>query len=262
MSVKTGISVASTALALARRGRPVLPCAPRGKRPLLAHGSLDASTDPRVIARWFERWPTANLAVRTGRESRLVALDVDGEDGTESLRELEREHGELPPTASVCTPRGGQHFYLEHPGVEVPNSAGKIAVGVDVRGENGYVLVPPSIGANGRRYEIDEDHAPAPMPEWLLELARAPARRSREPREAGEYPLIPVGQRHDALVRFCGALRAMGLYEPTIVECGHAFLRHQVRTDPERPIDLKHAERSMRSIARRYPPHPNWDDEL
>lgn len=262
MSVHTGIDVASAALALARRGRLVLPCAPRSKRPLTTHGLLDASTDPRVIARWFGRWPAANLAVRTGRESGLVVLDVDGEAGIESLRELEREHGDLPATASVCTPRGGQHFYFAHPGVEVPNSAGTVGGAIDVRGENGYVLVPPSVGANGRRYEVDEDCAPAPMPAWLLERAHGPARRSAEPLEGGEYPLIAVGQRHDALVRFCGALRAMGLYEQTIVECGHAFLRHQVGTDPATPIDLKHAERSMRSIARRYPPHPNWNDEL
>jgi hypothetical protein len=254
--------VASTALALARRGRLVLPCTPRGKRPLLAHGLLDASTDPRVIARWFERWPAANLAVRTGRESRLVVLDVDGEAGIESLRELERDLGELPATASVCTPRGGQHFYFEHPGVEVPTSAGRVGGGIDVRGENGYVQVPPSVGANGRRYELDEDRGPAPMPAWLLERARGPARRSSEPVEGGEYPLIAVGQRHDMLVRFAGALRAMGLREETIVDCGRSFLRHQVEIDPAKPIDLKHAERSMRSIARRYPPHPNWNDEL
>jgi putative DNA primase/helicase len=256
-------TVAASALELARRGRPVLPCAPRDKRPLTTHGLLDATIDPRVISRWFERWPEANVAMRTGRESGLVVLDVDGDVGAESLRELEREHGELPRTVSVCTPRGGQHFYFAHPHVsDVPNSAGRIGTGIDIRGENGFVLVPPSVGANGRRYEIDENRAMAPMPTWLLQLASAPVRRSPEPLEGGEYPLTPSGERHDTLVRFAGALRAMGLREETIVECGRAFLRHQVEIDAAKPIDLRHAERTCRSIARRYPPHPNWDDEI
>src|SRR5690606_4092098 len=119
------------AYAHAKRGRAVFPVEPGGKRPRTPNGLLDATVDQRVIAGWASRWPTANIGVRTGAESNLVVLDVDGDDGAESLRRLEREHGDLPVTASVRTPSGGSHFWFLHPGGSVPNSAGRLGVGLD-----------------------------------------------------------------------------------------------------------------------------------
>src|SRR5215212_5217636 len=92
--------------------RPVFPCEPGGKRPLTHRGLHDATTDPDTLATWWDRWPDANVAIRTGAVSGLVVLDIDGDDGTESLRALEREHGPLRPTASVVTPSGGGHVYF------------------------------------------------------------------------------------------------------------------------------------------------------
>ena len=71
-------------------------------------------------------------------------VDIDGLDGEAELRKLELELGELPATVEVITTRG-RHIYFKTPDRPVHNSVGKIAVDVDVRGENGYVLAPPSI---------------------------------------------------------------------------------------------------------------------
>lgn len=57
-------------LRYARRGWPMIPCS--GKRPTLPHGLLEASTDAETVAEWWRRWPSANVAVRTGRESKLL----------------------------------------------------------------------------------------------------------------------------------------------------------------------------------------------
>src|SRR5262249_49706537 len=128
------------------------------------------------LAQWVREYPEANVGVRTGRESGVVVLDVDGDDGYESLRALERQHGNLPRTASVKTPRGGGHFYFAHPGGEIPNSAGRLGVGLAVRGAGGYVIAPPSIGSNGARYEPDEPAAVVMLPAWLRDqLAKRPA---------------------------------------------------------------------------------------
>jgi hypothetical protein len=105
------MSVLDAALRFAADGRPVFPCA--GKRPYTEHGLLDATTDPDVIRGWWERWPDANVAVRTGQVSGLLIVDVDDHD---ALHALARNHGELPRTASVTTPRGGQHYWFRHPG--------------------------------------------------------------------------------------------------------------------------------------------------
>jgi hypothetical protein len=100
----------------------------------------------------------------------LVVLDVDGEEGVASLRALEKKFSALPKTASVVTPRGGQHFYFRHPGVEIRNAVGYPGPGLDIRGDGGYVLAPPSVGPNEKPYEVDEVANLADMPEWLSKL--------------------------------------------------------------------------------------------
>jgi hypothetical protein len=199
-----------SALSCAHQGSLVLPCEPHGKRPLTRAGLRDASSDPVTIAEWWLRWPDANVAVRTGRESRVVVLDVDGEVGAASLRQLERSYGELPRTRTVATPRDGRHFVFAHPGVEVRNSAGKLGPALDVRGDGGYVLVPPSIGANGSPYALVLDAEPAPMPSWLT---GTPIPNAARPAGGGSTDLaalvrdgVPEGRRNDALTRLVGVL--------------------------------------------------------
>ena len=242
-----------TALRHAQHDRKVFPCDPATKRPLVTHGFRDATLDPASIRAWFDRQRPPMIGMPTGKTTGIVVLDIDP-TGHESLADLERQHGTLPPTSSVCTPRSGQHYYFRHPGGDVPCSAGKIATGIDLRGDGGYVICPPSARADGRRYEIDAEVALASMPGWLLGLARGEHTRATGP-SGTEPELIPYGRRHAKLVQFCGALRAMGLCEEAIVEMGRAFLVHQCVQEPA--IDHRHAERSMRSIARSYPPRPN-----
>ncbi len=122
---------------------PVFPVA-TNKRPLTEHGLKDASTDVEQIREWWTRRPDAGIAVRTGSESDLVVLDVDGEAGADSLHELERRHGELPETSARETGGGGEHYYFTHPGGEIRNSAGKLGPGLDIRADGGYVVCPPS----------------------------------------------------------------------------------------------------------------------
>lgn len=165
-------------------GVPIFPAKP-DKRPYTANGFKDATTDPTVIEEWWARWPNANIAIPTGAASGLVVLDVDVDDngnevGADSLRELERGHAELPPTASVKTPRGGGHYWFIWPGFEIAPSVEKIGAKLDVRGDGSYVLVPPSRTVDGV-YVRDSDSEPAPMPAWLIDLTRKPA--DDEPRE-------------------------------------------------------------------------------
>lgn len=142
------------ALRIAEKGRPIFPCRPGGKEPLTEHGHLDATTDPRKITAWWTRWPDANIAMPTGRRSGVFVLDVDPDKGGfESLATLLAANSELPHTATVKTGGGGRHYYFKYPddGTTIPNSAGRIGRGLDVRGEGGYVLLPPSVTEG--RYE-------------------------------------------------------------------------------------------------------------
>jgi len=134
------------ALAYAGRGVPVFPCEPGAKRPLTRNGHWDATTDRRTIERWWGRQPCANIGLPTGKKSGIVVLDVDVEDGgLESLARLERAVAPVPKTARTRTGGGGVHVFFRYPGTtEIRNSAGLLGPGLDVRGEGGYVLVPPS----------------------------------------------------------------------------------------------------------------------
>jgi hypothetical protein len=220
------LDLRDAALRYAAQGRPVFPCAPRVKRPLTEHGLKDATTDPGLIDAWWEQWPDANVAMRTGAPSRVVVLDTDGDEGAESRRGLERAHGPLPRTASVVTPNGGQHFYLAHPGVDVPNSAGKLGAGLDVRGDGGYVLVPPSIGSSGRRYEPDERSAIAPMPDWLQGALTRPhgERHDRTPASAWAAIVrdgLRQGERNHGLARLTGHLLSKNVDARLVREIAH-----------------------------------------
>ena len=158
-----------SALALAERGAAVLPCRPRAKEPATAHGLKDATTDPTIIRQWWQAEPAYNIGLATGAVSGLFVIDVDGLDGESEMRKLEAEHGALPETVEVITGRG-RHIYFKMPDMPVRNSASKLAPSVDVRGDGGYVLAPPSIHPSGRRYHWSVDCANkiAPAPEWLL----------------------------------------------------------------------------------------------
>jgi len=163
------------ALRYADRGWPVLPLRPGTKLPATSHGLRDASTDPAVIRAWWQRWPTANLGIRTGAVSGLVILDVDGAAGLASLDRLEAEHGPLAAGPAVSTPNG-QHRYFLHPGGVIRNTAGQVGKGLDIRGDGGYVVAPPSVLDDGRGYSwATPPTTPlSPVPEWVIR--RPPAR--------------------------------------------------------------------------------------
>jgi hypothetical protein len=127
------------ALKLARRGISVFPCN-QDKAPLTPHGFKDASRDPDIIGRWWQRWPDALVGVPTGDE--FVVLDIDQEH-EEARRWLDANFRALPATRTHQTRSGGLHLlFAPHP--KFTCSAGKIARGIDTRGAGGYIIWWPT----------------------------------------------------------------------------------------------------------------------
>ena len=118
---------------------------------------LRATTDPAFVRRWWARWPYAMIGLPTGQISGIVVLDVDIKNGVNGLEELRKRGFDLGQTAVSRTPTGGYHFFYKAPkGLAVKSSVGEIAPGVDVRGDGGMVILPPSNprrGAEGYRFE-------------------------------------------------------------------------------------------------------------
>lgn len=190
-------------------------CGSPGKHPRTPNGLKDASLDPAVIRGWWQRWPDAGVAVATGRGLAVIDVDVH-KGGDDALVDARRALGELPDTVEVVTGSGGRHIYLSVPeGVSVRCSAGQLGAGLDVRGDGGYVVAPPSLHQSGRRYAWEAGSDPdevdvAPMPGgWMERLTARP--RSVGGAGAPAAEVFGEGQRNDQLFRLARSMRAKGL---------------------------------------------------
>jgi hypothetical protein len=247
------------ALDLARRGFAVFQLKPRGKVPLVAtrdggHGCHDATKDQSIITEWWTSVPFANIGLATGRSSGIFVLDVDPRHGgDEALAELERRHGKLPETPVSITGGGGQHVFFRHePGIG--NSAGKVGVGLDVRGQGGYIVAPPSVHENGRPYAWDVDHhldeVPiARAPDWLIDLLRTKPKNGRAEMPVSWRRLVAdgvaEGRRNTAITRLAGHLLRKGV-DPLVV-LDLARVRNAERCRP--PLDDAEVVKTVDSIA-------------
>jgi hypothetical protein len=208
-----GVALVTPALSYADLGWQCFPL--RGKVPLTSNGLHAATTDRTQLEEWFASG--ANVGIRTGAESGLVVLDVDEEPGGhDTLAALEQDYGKLPATVESITGGGGRHIFFTHPGQPVRNAQGKLGPGLDVRGDGGYVVAPPSTHDSGRRYEWEfppEEVELAAMPEWLLTLLlERPERNGAAP--VGEE--IPKGKRDGTLTSLAGTMRRRGMDEEEI----------------------------------------------
>ena len=170
----------AAALAYARLGWAVHPLRPGDKRPLLGDWPHKATTDVRTIQDWWTRWPDANIGVACGASGLFVIdLDVKGDaDGLRSWAKLKAQHGLGDPvTPTSRTPSGGQHLFFAASGPGLGNSASRLGAGIDTRGEGGYVLLPPSLLADGKTYTwviSPRKHQPASLPQTLVGLLAGP----------------------------------------------------------------------------------------
>jgi hypothetical protein len=152
-------------------GFSLIPVEPRGKMPV---GKWAHAQSERASRADVELWlhEGHNLGLVTGELSGVVVVDCDSEQGV-----LEANKLGLPVTPTATT-GNGKHYFLRHPGQPVKNAV-RLAPDLDVRGDGGFVVVPPSVHPSGAEYRwVDglslEDLPPAECPAWLLEASQAP----------------------------------------------------------------------------------------
>jgi hypothetical protein len=186
--------LATSAEFYAALGIAVFRLGPRDKKPPKgSRGFKDASVDIEVVRRWWRLRPDANIGVATGPNAGFWVLDLDGPAAEAALQALVDIHGPLPATVEQATGNGRHLCFRWDARFPIRNSASKIGPHIDVRGDGGYIVAPPSIHPSGRIYAWTEGRSPGALafanaPDWLCRLAMpaeapAPAAVSRGPRQ-------------------------------------------------------------------------------
>jgi len=233
------------ALRYLEQGWSVIPL--EGKRPLESWVQYQKQrATERKIEQWWRANPQANVGVVTGAISGIIVLDVDGPEGKRSLE----ENGlDIPKTVTGRTGGGGWHYFFKHPGGQAKNFSRRLP-GIDLRGDGGQVVVPPSVHPSGNLYEWEnspEDTALAEPPAWLLELIQSQGERSKLTAKDWETD-IPEGQRDEQLTRLAGKLLGPAGISP--VEAFDVLLSaNERRCKPPLPQDQ--VEKIVKSIAGR-----------
>lgn len=205
-----GQPLSEAAALLATTGLPVFPCVPGEKRPLVEHGFHEASTDARLVASWWRRWPGANIGIPTGQVSGLEVVDVDQKTSGSGFAAFDRARrvGLVPGwLALVRTPSGGAHFYFPADPSRAQPSWQAAKAHVDFRGAGGYVIVPPStVVTEGRRgrYELV-----GPAQRHPLAVGAAALRDFLDPRPEPSFRRTGITRPEDA-ERLAGWVAALG----------------------------------------------------
>lgn len=245
------------ALWYVEHGFAVFPLTPKGKTPLTAHGFKDASADDAQIAQWWTANPDANVGLVTGATNHLFVLDIDFRDGNavQSRDDLIEQYGPIPDTCEVET-GSGRHVFFAFDGTRLPR---QLAPGIDLKGNGGYVVAPPSIHPSGKVYTFDGLNGQdallqlAPPPDWLLNaIAEANGARSRGNGVSVDSAAWPKGQRNDLLIALAGRLRRAGLSQGAIEAA--LLQENAARCRPALPDD--EVRRVAASISR-YPAGPD-----
>ena len=136
-------------------------CKSPGKHPRTKHGAKEATTDPDKIAFWWGTWPNSNIGVATGKESGIFVVDYDknksGDDrlcGMESFNQDSAKFPEVANTLQIRSGSGGRHAVFQYPkGVQIGCRNKINASHVDIRGDGGYIIAPPSLHQSGNPYQ-------------------------------------------------------------------------------------------------------------
>lgn len=192
-------------------------------------GCLDATKEAAGVRSFWRRYRGANIGIATGSKSGFWALDIDGDDGQQSLVSLVALHGELPSTLRQITGSGGEHYLFSYDPCRPVRNRAAVLPGLDVRGDGGYIVAPPSIHPETkRRYQWLGDAVIAAAPEWLLALviierthAHEQASVARPPIE-GHWGPHPAYSRA-ALERACDAVARAPIGQQETTLNGEAY---------------------------------------
>lgn len=247
--------IVEAALKYAERGWAVFPVS-KEKHPLTENGFKDATTDTKTIKEWFTHFSGANIGIATGQVSGgLVIIDVDidesaGKYGNESLEYWCEQNGCcFSDTLTATTGRGGKHYYFTS--TEPFGCKVGALENVDIRGDGGYVVAPPSKHKNGMYYKWDdEDEAIVSVQsdsdvEYFLHEAFKNVSTDTKfeiPKEAGS------GSRNDTLFKMTSSYQAQGMPDEEIIAAIKGYNIAQCKP----PLPDDEVDKILKSVLGKY----------
>lgn len=254
--------ILDAALEYAQNGFAVLPVRQSDKTPYNLHGVSEASKDPEQIRRWWDMFPTANVAIAMGRVSgNIVTVDVDikpdeGKHGDVELRKWEAQHGDFPNTVVQVTGSGGLHYIFHLDGVEQYKNTMNALPAIDIRGDGAYVVVSPSVYEDGRKYRwyndisiLDDEIAEANQS--VVDLLALNKRDMRQHTHAQKRDVIDVakGSRNQTIFNYASSQVGQGV--PFEIALNSAMMLNNGWSDPLDDIEV------MKTVKSAYKYEPN-----
>lgn len=241
-------------------GFAIIPIHPHGKTPAIKAWQDNATTDWNVACYYWTKRPQDNIGIVTGAPSGgLFVIDVDCDEskgGDDNLWDYEKDHGKLPETmcADSGSGRGGKHYYYK---ASRPIKTQATSLCIDVRGDGGYIIAPPSIHPSGGEYYWDlgpdDDYEPAEADESVFAfLAFLDSLDDGSKDENGRFKLpdvIEKGQRNDLLMRYGFSLRAQGFDDDMLL----AELQSVNASRVKPPLPDHEVQAIAKSVCRKKP---------
>lgn len=207
------------AVKLAKKHFKIHPLQPDSKLPYIQGWQNKATDNLEQVSKWWDIYPNANIGILTG--GNLVVIDVDnkdGKDGSQALSDWCLLNGSIPPTFTVKTPSGGYHYYYMTDNRFVKNAVDVLfkGCGIDIRGNNGYVVAPLST-IDGVKYEVISDMLPRTANENVYALCEGRANTI-----TFDLPsIIEKGTRDVTIFKYACSLQAKGYFDNEIYNLVH-----------------------------------------
>lgn len=207
------------AIKLANKGFKIIPCL--GKKPVIPKWQIYATTNIEEIKK---KWGSNNynIGILTGKNGgNIVVIDCDIKEninGINNLHSYLKEKGiELPKTLSATSGKGGKHYYFKT-NIDIKCRTNYPCTGVDIRGNGGLIIAPPSLHENGNRYKWDNSYDVAPLPYKLETILQEDVCKStkkvkqlKKDNNIIKSDGISIGERNITLFKIASQLFKSGL---------------------------------------------------
>ena len=250
-----------------RLGFPLVPCIPRGKKPIEVGWQKSKNTTIDDYYRWYREYPNMNIGMLTGKASNLITIDIDGEAGKRHLEKI--SNGDLPETVKFATPGGGIRLFYKYPnGIELKTKVDRLEgehSEVCFMSDGKQTLLPPSIHPNGGRYEwinAPWDVEIAEMPKWMIDYMTVKNKQnsyiesnkaisiSKDTTISDRYILNKLANSCTSFRNLCIHQKKEGLCEETWFKVSSMFCNCGLSSTALRfsAMSHKHDERSIKRI--------------